>query len=413
MQPSPALLVESLHSAPPALAWCDPSLAIAFRTDSWQRQFDPGSEHVELANNGEGRVVGQAPTGERVEYKLTASPADSGFWLQLSVQDATQAQLLALKQQVAQLEQHAFRDTLTGLWNRRFFDRTVDSEMVRAERHGQPLSLLLIDVDHFKHVNDQHGHAVGDQVLRAVAEVLSERCRAGERVVRWGGDEFAVLATYCGCRAAAALAEQLRSQVDQTAMPGGVHVTLSIGGAQFLPGETHAAWFERADAQVYAAKQAGRNAAKVDLASPAASANGVVELVWRDEYFSGNAQIDREHVELFALGNKVLDAGLRAETVGLEAAGLVAALDRLLAHVVTHFTNEESVLQAKRYPHANAHGRAHGRLIEHALALRSEVVNGHAQFGALADFLAREVVIKHMVQTDRDFYPWVADRPVR
>ncbi len=404
----PPHFIDSLHSAPAPLAWCDQSLAVAFRTDSWMLQFQPGSEHVELAGSGAGRVLGRTTVGDEVAMQVLASPSDSGFWLQLVPGDGLPVQLRALQEQVRQLERQAFRDTLTGLWNRRFFDQTVDAEMARAERHRQPLSLLFIDVDRFKHVNDEFGHAVGDQVLQAVATILSQRCRAGDRVVRWGGDEFAVLATFSGSHAVALLAEDLRRQVDRAEMPAGLHVTLSIGGAQFLPGESQAVWFDRADAQVYLAKEAGRNAARVDPKTPPPNTVGMLELVWREEYACGNAQIDQDHERLLVLANRVLDTGLADR----EAALLLSALDRLLAHVVQHFANEEAILHAKGYPHAEAHARAHARLVERAVALRSDVANGQTQFGVLAEFLAREVVVKHMVQTDRDFYAWVVDRPV-
>ncbi len=137
---------------------------------------------------------------------------------------------------------------------------------------GEPLMLLLIDIDHFKRVNDTWGHQTGDQVLRLVAATLSSATRAGDFVARYGGEEFAVILPGTRPDAALAVAERVRRSFegrDIVARTSGKSiggVTLSAGGAQYDPGEKLADWIERADQALYSAKKGGRN--RVMLAAP-------------------------------------------------------------------------------------------------------------------------------------------------
>ncbi|HEX7707237.1 MAG TPA: diguanylate cyclase [Thermoanaerobaculia bacterium] len=165
-----------------------------------------------------------------------------------------------------ELELLASADGLTGLANRRAFDERLDSEWRRAAREGTPLSLLMLDVDLFKALNDRYGHATGDGVLRAIAEVLAGLARrAADLPARYGGEEFAVVLPQCGQEAAAAFAETIRDSVERLAIsheasPTGV-LSISIGVATMVPGlgDHPTALIEAADSALYEAKRAGRN----------------------------------------------------------------------------------------------------------------------------------------------------------
>jgi diguanylate cyclase (GGDEF)-like protein len=157
-----------------------------------------------------------------------------------------------------QLEHAALTDALTGTYNRRYFSEVVGTEMARVERDLSRLSLLLIDLDHFKAINDLHGHAVGDIALKAVSAILKSQLRPSDRLFRWGGEEFVVLAPSAALTDALALAERLRRSCEAAAIPGVGPVTLSIGVAEFA-GDTLEDWIRRADRALYAAKQNGRN----------------------------------------------------------------------------------------------------------------------------------------------------------
>jgi diguanylate cyclase (GGDEF)-like protein len=146
-------------------------------------------------------------------------------------------------------------DALTGLSNRRAFEEALGREVARATRTGEPVSLALFDIDHFKAVNDTLGHQGGDEVLRTVATALAQACRDADLAARYGGEEFAVLLPSCGAGEAFRVTERLRA-----AVAGAVAVTMSAGVAA-LP--THAAspdeLLRKADDALYAAKRAGRD----------------------------------------------------------------------------------------------------------------------------------------------------------
>lgn len=404
-------LVDLLQAVPLPLALCDADSQIAFRTAGWLARFQSGSERVVLPSDAAAaRLLARSPQGQPVDMPLQALKVERGFWLQPDV-EATAAPVVAeLRQRLADLEQHALKDALTGLWNRRFYDATVGNEVARADRHGHPMSLLVIDVDHFKGVNDQHGHAVGDQVLQAVARILSDRCRSSDLVMRWGGDEFAVLATFCSWRNAAALAEDLRRRVAAADLGPGVAVTLSIGVAQYLPGQSAKAWFDRADAQLYQVKRNGRNAVGADHQAPVEPDQAVVRLVWRDSYVCGHPTIDDQHQILVSLANRVLQAALPGPHQTVDTQRLLLDLDELLRHVQRHFADEEAILYAAGYPRARQHALAHTHLVEQATLLRSQIREGNPDLGRLLDFLARDVVVRHMAAADADFYPWLGEQ---
>ena len=159
------------------------------------------------------------------------------------------------------------RDPLTGLANRRQFELALASEVDRVARAGEPALMLLIDIDHFKKVNDTHGHPAGDLVLKGVAQALHECIRPMDTLARFGGEEFAMILPNCPPAFGQTVAERVRLKVQSRSVaiaPGvDVGVTVSIGGA-FAPQWVRSSaplWIERADQQLYRAKAEGRNRA--------------------------------------------------------------------------------------------------------------------------------------------------------
>ena len=162
------------------------------------------------------------------------------------------------------LRRLATRDELTGLLNRRELDRIMEYEQERALRFNGPLAVLMIDVDHFKAVNDAHGHPAGDAVLREIARRLIAQVRNVDRVARWGGEEFAIVLVQTDRAAALEMAERIRSAVERDAILAtqslALNVTMSIGVA-VLPDDARSSTglLAAADKALYAAKAAGRN----------------------------------------------------------------------------------------------------------------------------------------------------------
>ncbi len=153
-------------------------------------------------------------------------------------------------------------DGLTGLYNRRCLDAQLPRFIERAARGGRGLAVIMLDLDHFKPVNDTLGHAAGDAVLKAMADVLRGAVRSTDLPCRLGGDEFTVVLADIDEEQARARAEELRRAVEAMPQPGreaGVVVTTTVGGAMYVPGERPEDLMARADAHLYEAKEAGRN----------------------------------------------------------------------------------------------------------------------------------------------------------
>ncbi len=209
----------------------------------------------------ENTVLGTVAVYAEVEDAF--SPAEVGLLRELARNLAFG--VFAVRNRVAReeaqraLEKVSVTDHLTQLFNRLKTDEVLAGELNRAERYGQGFSLVLSDVDHFKAVNDIHGHQAGDAVLKAVADVFQANMRAGDTVGRWGGEEFLILCPGTGQEGAVALAEKLRQRVQATETPPVGAVTASFGVAAWRAGDDEKSLIARVDKALYAAKRQGRN----------------------------------------------------------------------------------------------------------------------------------------------------------
>lgn len=184
----------------------------------------------------------------------------------------------------ARLRRDGLTDALTGVANRRFFDRRLQEEVSLWRRHGAKLSCLFVDIDHFKQINDQCGHAVGDQMLQAVAQQLSLGLRSSDVLARYGGEEFALLLPATDGRRAGEIAERLRSAIEgidaKPLSDGTSRLTVSIGVACLEEGQRQSLreppgpWLlQRADQALYRAKAQGRNRVVIDARDTTGTAN--------------------------------------------------------------------------------------------------------------------------------------------
>lgn len=183
------------------------------------------------------------------------------------------------------LSEVASRDSLTGLYNRWYVIEKIDNEISRALRNRTSIALIMLDLDHFKKINDQWGHPTGDHVLQTVGKTLRESCRVYDVPGRYGGEEFCVLLPEIKGNSTTAVAERIRERLESTPVPvgdGALRVTASLGVAELDPAEgpavTPAVLLDRADRALYSAKSNGRNRVEV----------------W-DAHLWGNAPRDTNH----------------------------------------------------------------------------------------------------------------------
>ena len=174
---------------------------------------------------------------------------------------------VALKQNETQIIATSLIDALTGVGNRRKLDEALVAEIARTRRMGGNLAVAMVDVDHFKRVNDRFGHGAGDEVLRTLAALLSAQSRPTDLVARYGGEEFVVLMPHTDLAQAGVVAERMRMALaDKVIEPLPEPATASFGVAQLGPSEDGESLLARADRALYAAKEAGRD--RVVAAAP-------------------------------------------------------------------------------------------------------------------------------------------------
>ncbi|MHB1536762.1 MAG: GGDEF domain-containing protein, partial [Acidimicrobiales bacterium] len=264
-----ARIVEALGNPEPVLARrLDP------RSDLVLSRVLPGARNVVVlalqADAGRTGVValehGGHPTAQRLPRRTVVMLSQFTRHATLALRSA---HLLAERQAMA------MRDGLTGLANRRDFDQKLAGEVNRASRHGQPLSLVVIDLDHFKAVNDTHGHLAGDEVLRQVGQVLAGVTRDMDTAARYGGEEFALILPSCAPADACRVMDRIRTSL--AAAPALLGVTVSAGVAT-LPSNANdsASLLAAADEALYRSKRSGRNRVTVSdrVVGPRLSSTG-------------------------------------------------------------------------------------------------------------------------------------------
>jgi diguanylate cyclase (GGDEF)-like protein/PAS domain S-box-containing protein len=221
----------------------------------------------ETMNDGvrrECRVYLHHKDGYVVPVRVAATPVRDGSGtitgaVEVFVDDTEHRQA---RRQADQLATLALTDHLSGLGNRAYLDRVLDERLRGLERSDQPFGVLFLDIDHFKRVNDEHGHAVGDRLIAALGTTLARNVRPGDHVARYGGEEFVVAADATGVADLVTLAERLRMLVGQSGVSVAedrVGVKVSIGVAMARAGDTGAMVLDRADQRLLAAKRGGRD----------------------------------------------------------------------------------------------------------------------------------------------------------
>jgi diguanylate cyclase (GGDEF)-like protein len=218
------------------------SIAVIFFLNQYFFNKAEVNLQIEIENNK--KMIDQLESANRAQKDLAAELSE---------------RTSELLQKNDTLKNLAIRDGLTGLYNKYYFDEVLYDSSNRTSRYGEPLTLVLIDVDHFKTINDTHGHDTGDLVLVELAEILKRTVRKADILCRWGGEEFAVLMPQTTKDGGVTASEKMRKSIEDTKFHVIGNLTASFGVAQRAEKENNEDWFKRVDKALYAAKEQGRN----------------------------------------------------------------------------------------------------------------------------------------------------------
>ena len=297
------------------------------------------------------------------------------------------------------LEGLAMHDELTGVYNRHSLERILCSEMERQDRYTEALSLIMMDIDHFKQVNDTWGHDAGDRVLSEMVRLIRESIRETDLLFRWGGEEFLILAPHTNLAGAAALAEKLRAEIADNPVDQVGKVTASFGAAERGFRESRDDWFRRVDGLLYQAKRHGRNRVE----SRETSGGDVPERIhigWQKEWESGVLQIDHAHRNIIRMGSTLLNLSL----TGCPTAQMLGHLDTLLEYIGEHIGFEEGTLEDVGYPEIEEHRKMHAILLREANDLRKQYLAGTGKPEEIFHVLVNRIIIDHIIKTDERYY---------
>ena len=303
------------------------------------------------------------------------------------------------QQRDAYLLQH---DALTGAFSRQFSQQKFAEEMARSDRYGQALSLLMLDVDYFKKINDTWGHPVGDAVLKQTVDIIKKSIRQTDTVIRMGGEEFIVLMPQTNLQAAILAAEKIRQLIEKTSYPLAGQVTASFGVAERLPCESFDHWYKRVDSALYLAKTGGRNRVSSSNKQPKKS-HDLILLPWQNEWNCGHPVIDGQHRQLLEDSSRLISLTLS----GAKAAAIDLQLNRLLKHLDKHFSDEIAVLIEANYPDHAAHAKIHEELLAKAKKMNAAEPGKNFKSSAFFSFTADDLVLGHMLHEDIKFFPYL------
>jgi diguanylate cyclase (GGDEF)-like protein/PAS domain S-box-containing protein len=233
-----------------------PAILQGERTD--RRVTDRLRRNLEAGRSFEGRTVNYRKDGQPFHIEWRTSPvrdSEGRVTHYLAIQRDVTAEVRLLRR----LRNQADTDSLTELLNREAGERELVAQMRRAAESGESLSIVLLDVDHFKRINDTHGHAAGDKVLERIGRLLNQRLNRQDVGMRWGGEEFLLVLLETDLEGARQAAERFRSLIENSRFHQEIQVSASFGVAQFRPDEALKTLFSRADSALYTAKESGRN----------------------------------------------------------------------------------------------------------------------------------------------------------
>ncbi len=298
-------------------------------------------------------------------------------------------------------------DSLTGLKNRLFFDQAIKNEIERSNRFNQPFSTIMLDLDHFKRVNDTYGHPIGDEVLKQTAEILKKSIRKSDILARMGGEEFMIILTQTDSVTAFDIAENIRKTLEVSYHPIAGKVTASFGVAERNKGESAEDIYKHVDEALYLAKAGGRNrVVSYESMTNAQPFMAFAHLEWSSDLECSNIVIDEQHKQLFNIGNSLIFMSF--SKVNNEKIG--EQLSKLLNHIADHFAYEEKVLLDAGYPDYMKHIQLHQQLLEKAVKIKKIYEDGMLKPSEIFSFLLDNVVVGHLMEDDTKYFSYLRSR---
>ena len=295
------------------------------------------------------------------------------------------------------LRNQATHDQLTGLYNRHYYEERGLEEIRRSQRTNQPLSVIMFDIDHFKHINDTYGHPIGDLVLKDIAQITQNSIRNTDLLFRVGGEEFVILTLDTPLYGAKRTAEKILERLRQNVHPIVGTYTASFGVCEKLEDETMIELYQRVDAVLYQSKHNGRNQVTCDQVSsekPIAR----IEFTFKPEWESGNALIDAQHQSLIMLANQIINMTPN------EFEKISRLIEKLIQDITIHFKEEEEVLSRIGFPLLDQHQTFHTQLLKHANAIKNENIHQTLKATSFFSFIVDELVVGHIIQEDQKYF---------
>ena len=300
-----------------------------------------------------------------------------------------------------ELKSASTKDELTGLYNRHFFDLLIDEEIGRSVRYNYPLSLIMLDIDNFKKINDTWGHPVGDIVLKELAEILEKNTRDSDYCIRIGGEEFIVLMPHTYLKAAYSTAEKIRKVIEGHVNDIVGSFTASFGVAERKANENYLELYSRIDIALYQAKNNGKNQTVKSFQEE--TNKNMYNIDWKESWESGEKDIDHQHREMFTMLQKIV-----AEKDSLKSEkDLLHKLKKLLNHIKGHFEYEEKVLREIEYPRYLQHKKIHNSLVEKTHKLQEEAKKGEISYEEVIEFMLHDLILGHILKEDTRFFTYI------
>lgn len=330
-------------------------------------------------------------------------------WLTEKLLAKANSTIEELKKQIESIQIQAITDPLTGVWNRTQAEIIGKQEIAKHQRSGKPFSLIFIDLDNFKSVNDTWGHHIGDLILTECCRATEKILRSFDMLARWGGEEFIVLLPDTHFKDAHLVANRICQTLAQHSFEHVGNMTASLGVASHRLDEPWGLLVERADSAMYQAKTKGKNRVEPTIdnmdqhVTQLEQSTSFLRLVWSKSFECGHPTIDNQHRQLFTHANSLFFAFLE----GKENAHINLHINGLITAVATHFSDEIQILREVHYPDVDEHEKIHHDIVEKALMLVKQYENDELKLGDLFSFLAYDVVAMHMLQEDQKFSSYV------